>query len=289
MANLLLCYQNRADDSATVTSSLSGGSWETNLPLANLKRRSLAHVARSTDVATTSTTMQLDMGANRKIGVVALVKHTISLNGQVRVRLAEDSDLSNVTYDSGWLSAWPDAYPASALEWEDDIWWFGRFSLEDASEFPISYILRFAPADARYIQIDIDDTGNAAGYVQIARLWADEGWQPGVNMSYGAGLMWESRSQQETALGGVSYFDRREPVRVMRFDLGILEPHEAYTRALEIQRRCDTSGEVLVLPDPDDNAYWFRTAFLGRMRQLSMVEQFAFNLHRTGFEIEEVK
>lgn len=82
MGRIMFCYPNRADDA-----TLSGGSYETALPLTNGQGLELYEVARATDDAVASTQFAADLGASTyPIRLLALMAHNISLAGKVRVR-----------------------------------------------------------------------------------------------------------------------------------------------------------------------------------------------------------
>ena len=76
-------------------------------------------------------------------------------------------------------------------------------------------------------------------------------------------------------------------MRSIRFSLDSMSKNEAMQQIFEIQRQLDIHGEVFVMPDSDDYFNTFRESFLGRFRKLTPVEEYAYNLHRNGIEIEE--
>lgn len=86
MSNLTLAWNNRTDGG-----TLSGGSWQASLPLANLQNRQVQKVARSTNAAVASTQFLMNLGQPRNIGVVALVVHNISASGKVRVTASDSA------------------------------------------------------------------------------------------------------------------------------------------------------------------------------------------------------
>jgi hypothetical protein len=129
MANIFLAWQNRVDDG-----TLSGGSWLSALPLANVQNRQVQKVARSTNAAEASTKFDLDLLSAQSIGVFALVVHNISNVGKVRITAsndatAYDNDLPVSDLTSGWTmigaqaslntSAGPDGTTTADLLYED--------------------------------------------------------------------------------------------------------------------------------------------------------------------------
>lgn len=286
MARILIGYQNRCDEGA-----LSGGNWLAAAPLTNLQDRRISRVARSNGVATAATRFDIDLGKPRLISVLALVVHNISVTGSVRIQGADNAGFVSPQHDSGWRQVWPyGMIPAELLEWEDDNFWLGTLTEEARAGYQSPYIWRVQPpVSCRYWRVLIDDTANPNGYVQIGRLFLSHAWSPSVgNYGLGASLGFEDPTQVDQSLGGAEYFDARQSYRVFRFDLPVLTAAEAYERALEMQRLVGVSGEVLVLPDPDDALNQPRRAFVGRLRQLNPVTQPYNAVMTTSYEVKEI-
>lgn len=98
MANAIIGYPIFSDPNAVVAPALSGGSWA--LPLTNLQDRRLAEIARSTTAALKDTRFSIDLLAERRVGVVAIPKHTLSRNAKARV-MGTNSDQFNFFYEAG--------------------------------------------------------------------------------------------------------------------------------------------------------------------------------------------
>lgn len=287
MANAILAYGNLAD-SATLTR----GSWVTTLPRDNLKNRIIAKVARTTDATLTSTTFDVDVGLYQTIRVIALVGHNLSLSALYRVRTSNVSGFgssANTLTDTGWVPAWPALYNSYDLNWEDSNWWSGTIS--DTARQGYNWtntIVLPTPTNAEFIRVEIDDQANAAGYVQIGRLFVGAGWQPVVNMEYGASLGWETGTTVETAYSGTEYFDERKPFRVARFKTNWASEDEGMQYPFEIMRQAGISREVLYIHNPDDTVHALRRQFIGRLRQLNPVEYPYPQVTSTAWEVKEL-
>lgn len=285
MANALIAYANRADDG-----TLSGGSWIATLPLTNLQQRTYGRVARSTNAALTSTKFALDLGAGKLSRTVALANHNFSLEAKVRVRCGNDATMATlVEYDSGWVSAWPAVYDTIDLPWEHESFWPGTYSEEERSGYRWTHIVSSPTTIGfRYMLVEIDDVNNLAGFVQIGRLFVGPAWQTKVNMSIGNGIGWESSSTSEEALSGGEYFDERQVYRVTRFTTGWMMEGEAMGSAFDIQRRSNTTREVVFQYDPADTLQALRRSYMGRLRQLTPIEHPTITTYSTGWEIKEL-
>lgn len=281
MSNLILGWPNRIDDA-----TLTGGSWRAGLTLANLQNRRMSSVARSTTDATADTKFLADLGQSRSLRVVALVNHNLSIDATWRITLGTSSGGSQV-YDSGWQGAWAMTFDSEMLEWEADNWWAG-IADDEYVRHPFNIVWPFdAYYSARYVTIEIDDTTNPDGYVQIARPFVGGGLQPVTNASFGASDGWVDPSGIEAAISGAEFFDMRQRYRAARFALEWLD-NEDFKRAFELQRRLGTTGEVLYVPDPADLDACQRRGFLGRLRELSPIEYPRLSIRSAAFELKEL-
>lgn len=281
----MLGFPNRADQA-----TLSGGAWTAGLPRALLQNRVIGKTARTIDAALTSTQFNIDLGAAKKTQLISLRNHNFSLNARYRITAAADAGYTALTYDSTWLNVWPVVYPYGSLEWEDDNFWSGQYTDEEAEGY-VTELDHILPAQklSRYWRIEINDTGNAAGYVQVGRLFIGPAWQPKVNMSYdGTSLAWETKTAVNEAIGGAEYFQRRTPYRVQHLALDWLEQDEAFSQAFELMRRAGLDQEILWIYDPDDTVHALRRRFLCRIRTLSAIENPYTTINKTAFELKEL-
>lgn len=285
MANVFLAWQNRTDEG-----TLSGGSWQASLPLANLQNRQVQKVARSSNALAASTQFVLDLGQARSIGVLALVVHNISVTGSVRITASDSPAFSTLYYDSGAVPVWPSGMvPQALLEWEDDNFWLGTLSQNARAGFQSPYIHILPSAvNMRYWKVEVIDTANPDGFVQIGRLFLAQGWRPGINYAFGAELGYQDPTLVETSLSGAEFFDVRSRYRAFGFELQFMTGAESYGYALELQRLAGISGEVLLVPDSDDAANMPRRAFVGRLQQLSTIPQVQPDAFRASFQIKEL-
>lgn len=271
----------------TSEATLSGGSWVASLPLNNLKTRILGQVARTTNAAESSSVINMDLGKIRGIRVVSLVNHNISLLGTYRVRGGVDAAVSD--YDSGILQVWPPVYGEDELEWEEDNWWLGTYTDEEISGYTTN-ICHILPATNfyRYWRIEIFDSLNAAGYIQLGRVFLGSAWEPERDAEVGLMSGWETNTQVQQALSGTKYFQRRTPYRVTKFSLNVMGVDEAMGKAFEIDRRLGIDGEVLWIQDTADTLHALRRRYLGTLRELTPVEYPYANILRKAYAIEEL-
>jgi hypothetical protein len=283
--NVILLFPNRGDEA-----SLSNGLWQASAPIDNLQTRFLRQYARSFDLALSSTKFDIALTRSRAIKGIVLVNHNLTLDAQYRITASDNSGFSGLEYDSGWLDVWPSLYSTLSLSWSDPNWWSGKPLEEDIEGFTWSLIqIPDTSIQARYWRIEIDDQNNPAGYVQIGRLFMSGQWQPSINYSYGASIVFETNTVIDEAQSGQEFFDRREPYRVLRFALDYLPESEGFPRVLDMQRKAGLDKEIFVIARPDDTENMLRLSFLGRLLEINPLEMVAYGMVGTGYAIKEFK
>jgi hypothetical protein len=285
MANIQFQFYTRAP-----AATLSGGSWLVGAPLANLKvdPPELSLRARSTNLLLASTKLNIDLGTtNVSVRMIGVAVHNLSRDARIRFSGGTTSGGSDV-YSSGWLDVWPAVYLPEDLEWEDDNWWTGRISAEQAEGYP-AHGMHDTGANylARYWTIEIDDPTNSDGYVEIGHLRLGPVWSPERNFAPGAAFGWEPRDVSERSLGGVTYSEERPPARVLRIVLRDLSEIEAFGAVLDAQRRLGTRAPFFVVQDPDDAARALQRNFLARFRKADPITQAFIDVHEVVLEMEE--
>lgn len=284
----MLAWPNRAD-----AAGLDMGSWVPSLPLGNLLNPVLGIRARSSDATLVSTLFRITLPTDREVRVLALANHNFSVTAQYRLVGSASPSFTSPVYDSGWLPVyegtadWDDT--SSWLEWEDDAFWLGGIDPEDLEGYRATLVhVMDSTYRAKYWRVEINDVSNAAGFVEIGRVYLGPVWQPVYNLSTGASLGWVSRSAEAEAASGAEYFEVRQAYRVVRGELPWMDTDEAMTRAFEFQRRMDVHGQFVFVMDPADTDHRRRRAFLARLRTLNPIENPYFNAHRTAVEIKEI-
>lgn len=285
MANAILAFGNRID-----SATLSGGSWLSTLPLANLKDRRLGAVARSSNADLASTKFDIDLTGARRLRIIALVRHNFSLAAQYRITLSAAADFSSPVHDSGWVDVWPIIYPSGTLPWGSPSWWTGRPSIEEIESYSNRTLACILPRslNARYVRVEISDPDNSLGYVELGRVFLADGWQPVRNMVYGASLAWEDKSDVQEALSLAEFFGERPQYRVARIAFENMTEDEAMATAFEIQRQVGVTREVFFVWNPADTVHALRRQFLARLRTLSAIENPGPDRWRAPFEIKEL-
>lgn len=259
MANIGLFFPNRAQPG--LTNSL--GSWSASLPASNMLDSRLAKVARSTDATTASTKRSFDLGTARVLRAVALVNHNFSAAATWRVLLGTSAGGAEVY--AGTLAPWLSA------SFEAGLVAAGMEDGEYLRDGTPAIIVLPAFYTARHVTIEIADTGNPDGYVQIGRLFAGSGLVPEINPGYGLQDGWEDLSSKLQSESGSEWPTARRRLKTVSFVLESLSLDEG-AQLHEMQRVLGTIDEVLYVPDVDDAALTQRYGMLGTISELSPLD-----------------
>lgn len=281
MANLLLSFDNFADSGTLTDSGVSGGEWLAGLPLSNLQDPLLSKVAR-TD-SNLSVDFDLDIGSRKTLTFVALLNHNMTTNGTWRVRIGNDDTFASTLYDSGTIDIWTQNETLGSSPW--GAFPFNGISNVDDGNF--GFILLDTAVYARYIRIDLNDSGNSAGYIQAGRLIVDAPFRPAVNPVYGLSLGYVNPSTKRRSRGGQPWVDRLPQYRQMTIPFAAIRETQAYGSLYELDRQAGISGDVFVMLDPDDITNRHRQSFYGTVREPTSISHDAPDSYSKSFVIEE--
>lgn len=274
MGNIALSHVNRAR-----ASTPSAGSWSSGLPITNIITRDLGTVARSTDATTASTKFRLDFGASRALRAFALVNHNLSSSATWLIKIGTTSGASDV-YSGSAVNAWQLAsFDATVVALGIDDSTYQRSDYASIIVLPATY-------SGRYVTIEIVDTGNADGYVQIGMVWAGALWVPAVNAKFGLQNGHGDLSSISYAMSGADYSSARRRPRTVKFLLPHLTVSETEI-VHELERVIGTIDDLLYVPDIEDAAATQRYGFVGRMSTMSALEYVQYAVNSKGFSIIE--
>lgn len=262
MANLKLLYEAFPDDG-----TYSGGSW--SLPLTNLQDQHPKKVARSTNALITSTLFVIDLARVAPLDLFAFVNHNFSSASTVRIRASNNADGSSPLIDVTIDGLQPDV-PWGSLPWGAFPWTGVSGNVPPGGY--ITYYQHTSVEFARYILVNITDTANSDGYVQIGRFLAGEAFSSAINMAWGAGLEFVDESKLIRSIDGDLYADVRPKRRRLSAQLQFLTEDEAIGAIYDLNETCGITGALLAIWDSDDETgVKPRRTIYGALAQMSPI------------------
>lgn len=284
-ANALLAFPNLADVDY-YTPTFSGGAWSPSAPLTNLQQRFLAYKSRSLNCTTAATQFTIDLKTSRPIKVIVIPRHNLSIDATVTATITASSGnvVATQTQD-----VWPVVYPFGTLAFENPSWWNGKLTAENSRYYPMPVMIVLdEQAVGRYVKLAFSDTANAAGYVELSRLFIAPGWQPTTYMDMGARVGVTDSTIVTTSLGGADFFDVREKRRTAAVNFPYLPRDEAFANALDMQVRLGLAGQFFFSYDPTDLSNLHRHSFLATLTALDPLTASAYGFQGASFAIKEV-
>lgn len=274
--NILLGYPIYSDPSVSFTPTFSGGSWNASFPLTNLATRYLdgSNVARSADALAASTKFDTDLKTTRSIRVLAILISNVTKTSTptVRFQVGNDNTFAVNLYDSTALSYWPTG-----------------LSAEDAVGLNVWYVVVVptSVAASRYVRTLIVDTGNADGYVNVARFCVCGGWQPESNAEYGLKQLWQSPTTEQETDGASFIYNARNGRRLFQFTFPMMTDADTLTYPWKMQRLLGKSGQFVFVFDPTDSTYGFERNFLAVFSDISALDYAFFGRQHVPLTIRE--
>jgi hypothetical protein len=256
----------KLSDAAT----LAAGSAAAAMPVTNLQTQQPIERWRATDLA--NAWLEADLGQSVDWNLVWLGYNNASSAAQWRIRAdstATDARGSTPAYDSGFVDMWP-------MPGLDDWEWTHAF-----------HWLASTVKSYRFLRIDISDSANAAGYFQAGRLYIARAWQPSRNLGYGWAPQFIDFSARTRAAGGQILPGSKPLHRLLSFQLKYANEDDIAT-AFDLDRTRGTSGDVLIMRDPDTASRLMRESVYGSFSSLEPLTNSQFNLYQKPYEIEEM-
>ena len=303
--NLRIIHQNWIDLSATtITASSTGGSTS----LANLKLDTKSQVWRSTTGTRASIIVDFGVGTTRTLGGVVLPftnlsssSATITVSGYLGTTtgttpLFNGSALATTNITSAYTASAQTCCPWNNLNlpvWGTDPAGSSNYSYGGGTCARVWLNSSQAATPVRYVGIEINDTTNTAGFIEVSRLIPGDYWSPKYNTGYGMESGIKDLSEHVRTEGGDLLTRRGPRFKTLNFDLQWL----ANTDRKEMTKILLGNGMskplfVSLFPDStgvdDDFQREGIHQLYGKMVQVPGVSYTSFEVYTTSRELEEV-
>jgi hypothetical protein len=185
--------------------------------------------------------------------------------------MAWDLATQPILHDTGVVAAWPSA-----------------LSVEEADGINVGYVDALSAAvTARYWRVEIADTANPDGYVELGRLFIGGGYQPTVNAAYGLKLGWGTDSTKQRTDGGAVVKQERRRYRTAMLAFENVPVDESLTGPFDLQYRMGTHEQLYFIYDPADTTHLHRRSFLATLRELTALDVASFDRNDVPFILDE--
>jgi hypothetical protein len=273
--------------------TFGGGSYETSLPVTNLQNYRVGSVARTTDAATGSTKITIDLGSPKEVGAIAIYNGNWSLDATYQVTSSNSVGMSPLRYDSGSKSFPGFVVDHMLLRYGDPDFWSGILRNRLLSSLRRSMIEVIPASDvvngySRYWEIDFTDPSNTDGYLQYSIGFIGPTFEASVN--YGEdntfGVMPIS-DVSESLSGSRTSFDRGLR-RTWRGSFGFLEAEELFGQLARTSILSRQSSPVFIIPNQSDTLNLQLRSFPATFKAPSAIQQLLMpDLGATVLDFEE--
>lgn len=270
MPNLRILHNNLVSSASSIVSSPVNASF----PISNILNPRKGAIYRSTGT-TASVTITWSSAITANCLILPITNLTSSAT--VRARMYNVSDV--LLRDSGILTAVKNSDNNTGLG-------VNNFILGGSNCAVVYFLTTTAIAK---IVIDIVDTGNPAGFLEISSILTGEYWSPTYNTGFGIAVGYEDASIQERTESGDLLTETNYIYKTLSFDLGYMNSTDRNIM-LDIIRRVGKRGSVFVSIFPEDTEAGKEATYqiYGKFKDLATITHPVFSMYATSIEIEEV-
>lgn len=267
---------------------LSGGSWAVDLN--NILDINPQKVAEATsNVDWNSSQFKVDLGYQRNyIGLLFFANLRTTSSGLMRVRVSLNSDMSAPSYDTGFVTTWPqDSVAGEFTAWGE--WTLnGVYSSEEYEKLGFTrFFIPSSPVQGKYILVEIHNQ-TASSPVQIGCFGACEVWESPIDFAPAPQITILDESDVSRVPFGSSYITLR-PTR-LRFNFGFpaLENDEVLSKTLGLALIKGKSQPLVAVSYPDQNESLEKTSVYGLITADGVLSNPFFGHYQQPIQIDSL-
>lgn len=198
-------------------------------------------------------------------------------------------DYTTPVIDTGTLDIWNQIYEYGTLYFGHPSFWTLKATAEDARFYPLPMIYDTETVSlCKFLKVEITDTSNADGYIELPRFFVCGGFQPSINIAPQNRIHWENDTQVSTSKGGARWYDAVDARRVFTCTINNLPENEALAWVLDMQKRLGKDGQLLFVYDSSDTINIQRMSMVCTMREIQPLEHTEIDRRIAAFVLEEV-
>jgi len=275
--NIRVIYNNAADRSVVTASSTAGSLVASNM-LTDIK----SAVWRSTD---TTASLTLTWAKNEVVAGVILPFCNFTSQSTIRVRGYIELADTDPIFDTGIINACP-AIALGLWGWGSDSLGVNAFAYGGGT-YGRAWINN--PASVKKIVIDLSDSTNTFGYLEVSRLVVGSYWEPTIGAEQGATLTVTDTSKHFRTDAGDQLTDTGTKYRKQSFSLPSLDEVDR-VKMWNILWGNGLARPIFISMYPNDPDVSLEQAhqLYGKLVASPVMGTPYFNRHNATIEIEEV-
>ena len=282
--HLLIAYE---DYSYATSTTITGSNWNPTYPVTELATIKYSEVA---ELSSASSSIALDLGSTKPLGIVCLPRHTLGLTATWRVRISDnvvlltDPDavaVQDIIYDSTSENVWPDTSNYTSVPYSEYTAWAD--TIADIHNPPA---LLFLPdsTTARYVYIDIIDQVG----VTISKMFIGPYWQPEHGVSKDWNMSYIDQKKSKRLKGAAVLAEQTPRHRLLKMSCKYLTEAEAFSNAAAIDKDQGVNSPYLAIINPADTVNRHRLFIYGTNKKILPVREVgAYGYYSKVFELVE--
>lgn len=282
MSNKLrVIYQNLAD-TATITASPTATG---TTSVANLIKDSKSLVYRGTG---TSVTLTVNLAASSIVGGVAIPFCNLTSTATIRVRgYSATSGTGTLLFDTTTLNACP-YQPLGQWAWGTIPLGLNTYAYGGGT-YARCWLPNSEQLACLSLVVNIVDTSNTSGYIELSRLVIGAYWSPTYNTSFGLSAMPKDTSVHERSESGDIITNRGIRYNTLNFDLKYMDPGDR-NEFSKIMRGSGLPKAMFIslFPDDADPGKEQIHQIYGKLSQIGGISHPMYEMYSTTIDIEEI-
>ena len=280
MSNLRILYNNLVDNGSVLSASTSAGSL---LP-ANLQTNIKSQVWRSTATSATLTAVwQIAQAVNCVILPFTNLTNAATMRVRGYANITDVVGTATPTFDTTALTCCPYT-SAAAFGWDTNVPGVANFGKAGG----VYAALFFTGVASKKLVIDLVDTGNAAGYLEAARLLAGVYWSPVNNADWGIQCGFKTNSVHIRNDAGDLLTDVRAISKTISFNISMAPPadREVFMKIM----RLNISNPLYISFFPGDTDKNFEQDYQiwGKLSQQSLLSLVKYSQYSSSISVDEI-
>lgn len=228
-SSFAISYLNRANGAA-ITSTTAA----TEYPATNLSSSRLSSSWRSNTAALVSQNVNVDLGSEYEIDVIALIGTNLTNTATRSPVTAENISFTSPEYNPGSGNVFDNSYP----DLVDGTRRYGRNLI----------VLPGETLESQYVRLTLSNSSNPDNYLSARVFWVGPIWQPSISFGISDGTI-----KKKKVLVGEPGIERA--LTQIEVSFGVLTEAEG----VQLETLCASrlrSGRLLIIPRPDQPATW---------------------------------